>query len=141
MADPTYQEVCRGTTGHAEVCQIEYDPSVVDYADLLRVFFENHDPTQLNRQGNDVGTQYRSVIFYHDEEQKRIAAEFLKKLRKSGHWEEPIVTEIAAFDRFYPAEDYHQNYFNENPNQPYCALVIRPKLEKFTKAFKNRLKA
>lgn len=138
--NPTYRDVCSGTTGHAEVAQITYDPSVVSFTDLLKVFFETHDPTQLNRQGNDVGTQYRSAIFYHDDEQKKISEEFKKQLDASGTWPSPIVTEIVPLKEFYPAEDYHQNYFNDNPNQPYCSFLIKPKLDKFTKTFKEKLK-
>lgn len=138
--NPTYRDVCSGTTGHAEVAQITYDPSVVSFTDLLKVFFETHDPTQLNRQGNDVGTQYRSTIFYHNDEQKKISEEFKKQLDASGTWPAPIVTEIVPLKEFYPAEDYHQNYFNDNPSQPYCSFIIKPKLDKFTKVFKEKLK-
>jgi peptide-methionine (S)-S-oxide reductase len=138
--NPTYRDVCSGTTGHAEVAQITYDPSVVSFTDLLKVFFETHDPTQLNRQGNDVGTQYRSAIFYHNDEQKKLSEEFKKQLDASGTWPSLIVTEIVPLKEFYPAEDYHQNYFNDNPGQPYCSFVIRPKLDKFTKTFKEKLK-
>lgn len=138
--NPTYRDVCSGTTGHAEVAQITYDPSVVSFTDLLKVFFETHDPTQLNRQGNDVGTQYRSAIFYHNDEQKKISEEFKKQLDASGTWPAPIVTEIVPLKEFYPAEDYHQNYFNDNPSQPYCSFIIKPKLDKFTKVFKEKLK-
>ncbi len=138
--NPTYHDVCSGTTGHAEVAQITYDPAVIAFTDLLRVFFETHDPTQLNRQGNDVGTQYRSAIFYHNDEQKKLSEEFKKQLDASGTWPSPIVTEIVPLKEFYPAEDYHQNYFNDNPGQPYCSFVIRPKLDKFTKTFKVKLK-
>lgn len=138
--NPTYKEVCSGTTGHAEVAQISFDPSVVSLAEVLEVFFQTHDPTQLNRQGNDVGTQYRSAIFYHTESQKEEAIRILKALQESGAWEKPIVTEITSLPIFYPAEDYHQNYFNLNSNQPYCQFVIRPKLEKFRKVFKEKAK-
>jgi peptide-methionine (S)-S-oxide reductase len=138
--NPTYRDVCSGTTGHAEVAQITYDPAVVSFTDLLKAFFETHDPTQLNRQGNDVGTQYRSAIFYHDDEQKKLSEEFKKQLDASGTWPAPIVTEIVPLKEFYPAEDYHQNYFNDNPSQPYCSFLIKPKLDKFTKAFKEKLK-
>lgn len=138
--NPTYRDVCSGTTGHAEVAQITYDSSVVSFTDLLKVFFETHDPTQLNRQGNDVGTQYRSAIFYHNDEQKKLSEEFKKQLDASGTWPAPIVTEIVPLKEFYPAEDYHQNYFNDNPSQPYCSFLIKPKLDKFTKAFKEKLK-
>ncbi|MCS7037105.1 MAG: peptide-methionine (S)-S-oxide reductase MsrA [Saprospiraceae bacterium] len=138
VPNPTYREVCTGTTGHAEVVQITYDPSVTSYADLLEVFFTVHDPTTLNRQGNDVGTQYRSVIFYHNDEQKRIAQEAKKAAAQL--WPKPIVTEIAPLDRFYKAEDYHQNYYRNNPSQPYCIYVVGPKVEKFRQKFRDRLK-
>lgn len=138
--NPTYKEVCSGTTGHAEVCQIAFDPQQIGYVDLLQAFFSSHDPTTLNRQGNDEGTQYRSAIFYHNEEQKRLAEKVKKELNDAKAFENPIVTEIAPFKKFYKAEDYHQNYYNENGNQPYCAFVIRPKLEKFKKVFKEKLK-
>lgn len=136
---PTYEQVCSGTTGHAEVVQVWYHPDEISYEDLVKVFFATHDPTTLNRQGNDVGTQYRSVIFYHDDDQKataeRLKAEFAPTL-----WDRPIVTEISAFDAFYPAEDYHQEYFRNNPNQPYCRIVISPKVRKFRKMFADKLK-
>ncbi len=138
VANPTYKEVCTGTTGHAEVVQITYDPSIVSYADLLEVFFTIHDPTTLNRQGNDVGTQYRSAIFYHDPEQKKIA-EAAKKAA-AQLWPKPIVTEIVPLDRFYKAEDYHQNYYRNNPTQPYCIYVVGPKVDKFREKFRNWLK-
>ncbi len=138
--NPTYREVCSGTTGHAEVCQIMYDPQVITFTDLLQAFFSSHDPTTMNRQGNDVGTQYRSAIFYHSEEQKTLAEKAKKELNDAKAFENPIVTEIAPFTKFYKAEDYHQNYYNENGEQPYCAFVIRPKLEKFKKVFKEKLK-
>lgn len=140
IKNPTYKEVCSGSTGHAEVCQITYDPRVVSFAQLLEVFFEVHDPTTLNRQGADVGTQYRSVIYYHTDEQKRLSELAVKAGNESGVWEDPIVTEIAASDTFYVAEDYHQNYFNENGEQPYCRMVVRPKVDKFKKKFENLLK-
>jgi len=136
---PTYEEVCSGTTGHAEACRIVFDPSVVGYKDLLEVFWKTHDPTTPNRQGNDVGTQYRSAIFYHDEEQKKLAEHFKASLEESGAFDGPIVTEIVPAGSFYPAEQYHQNYFNEHGAQPYCLFVIRPKLEKFRKAFAAKL--
>jgi len=138
--NPTYKEVCTGTTGHAEVAQITFDPSVVSLSEVLEVFFQTHDPTTLNRQGNDVGTQYRSGIYYHTEEQKKIALEIIKALNESKAYDRPIVTEVAAVATFYPAEDYHQNYFNDNGDQPYCQYVIRPKLDKFKKVFKDKLK-
>ena len=138
--NPTYEEVCSGTTGHAECLQIVYDPSVITFDELLEVFWESHDPTQLNRQGNDVGTQYRSAIFYHNEEQKEKAEHYKAELDKTGAYAKPIVTEITAFTKFYPAEDYHKDYFKLHGSQPYCYLVIKPKVEKFEKAFKNKLK-
>ncbi len=138
--NPTYKEVCTGTTGHAEVAQITFDPSVVSLSEVLEVFFQTHDPTTLNRQGNDVGTQYRSGIYYHTEEQKKIALEIIKALNESKAYDRPIVTEVAAVATFYPAEDYHQNYFNDNGDQPYCQYIIRPKLDKFKKVFKDKLK-
>ena len=138
--NPTYEEVCSGTTGHAECLQIVFDPSVISFDELLEVFWESHDPTQLNRQGNDVGTQYRSAIFYHNEEQKEKAEHYKAELDKAGAYAKPIVTEITAFTKFYPAEDYHKDYFKLHGSQPYCYLVIKPKVEKFEKAFKNKLK-
>jgi peptide-methionine (S)-S-oxide reductase len=138
--NPTYEEVCTGTTGHAEVTQIAYDPKIITYDELLEVFWKTHDPTTLNRQGNDVGPQYRSVIFYHNEEQKALAEKYKDELNKSGAWDNPIVTEITAYTNFYPAEKYHQNYYENNPNQGYCAFVIAPKLEKFKKVFNDKLK-
>ena len=140
VLNPTYEEVCTGTTGHAEVTQITYDPSVISYDELLEVFWKTHDPTTLNRQGNDVGPQYRSVIFYHDDEQKQLAEKYKAELDKSGAWDNPIVTEISPLTNYFPAEKYHQDYYNNNPNQGYCAFVIAPKLEKFRKVFKDKLK-
>jgi len=140
VENPTYKAVCTGTTGHAEVLQITFDPSVITFKELLEVFWETHDPTTLNRQGNDVGTQYRSVVFYHTEPQQKLAEEYKKRLDESGAFSAPIVTEITAFKKFYKAEDYHQNYFNLNGSQPYCTYVIRPKVEKFKKAFADKLK-
>lgn len=140
VPDPSYEEVCTGTTGHAEVIQVTYDPAKIDYPELLKAFWTSHDPTQLNRQGNDVGTQYRSVIFYHNEEQKKLAEEYKTKLDQSGAYNAPVVTEIAPFKKFYVAEDYHQDYYKQNGNQPYCHFVIAPKLEKFKKVFKDKLK-
>jgi peptide-methionine (S)-S-oxide reductase len=139
-ANPTYEEVCSGTTGHAECLRIVYDPTVITFDQLLHVFWESHDPTTLNRQGNDIGTQYRSAIFYHSEEQKEKAEHYKKELDKNKAYDNPIVTEITPFSVFYPAEDYHQNYYNNHSSQPYCYLVIRPKVEKFEKAFKEQLK-
>jgi peptide-methionine (S)-S-oxide reductase len=137
--NPTYEQVCTGRTGHAEVTQIAYDPDIISYEDLLYVFWRTHDPTTLNRQGADVGTQYRSVIFYHNDEQKALAEKSKAETDASGLWADPIVTEIAPFEKFYPAEDYHQNYYLDNPNQPYCRAVIDPKVRKFRKEFQDRL--
>lgn len=138
--NPSYKEVSSGSTNHAEVVNITYDPSVVSYLELLEVFWRTHDPTTLNRQGADVGTQYRSIILYHDLDQKRESEETLKRLDASGAWSSPIVTKIEKFTRFYPAEDYHQNYFELNPNNSYCSYVISPKVDKFKKVFKDLLK-
>jgi len=140
VPNPSYQLVCTGTTGHAEVVQITYDPQVVSYRELLQVFFTIHDPTTLNRQGNDVGTQYRSAIYYHDEAQKRVAEEVIAEVTAQGLWRNPIVTEIKPLDHFYKAEDYHQNYFKNNPYQPYCQVVIAPKVSKFRKKYVESLK-
>ena len=138
--NPTYQQVCSETTGHAEVVQIKFDPNELSYKELLQVFFTVHDPTQLNRQGNDVGTSYRSAIFYHSDEQKRVAEEVVKEFEAEGIYDKSIVTQIASFDKFYAAEDYHQEYFANNPNQPYCAAVVAPKVAKFRQKFVSRLK-
>jgi peptide-methionine (S)-S-oxide reductase len=140
LANPSYEEVCTGVTGHAECLQIIYDPAVISFDELLEVFWEVHDPTTLNRQGNDVGTQYRSAIFYHNEEQKQKAEHYKTELNKSGAYNKPIVTEITAFSNFYPAENYHQDYFRLHGSQPYCSIVIRPKVDKFEKVFKAKLK-
>jgi peptide-methionine (S)-S-oxide reductase len=140
VANPTYKQVCTGKTGHAEVCQVRYDPSKIGYEELLEVFWKTHDPTTLNRQGNDVGTQYRSVIYYHDVKQKELAERYRGKLEAAKAWDDPIVTEISPFSTFYKAEAYHQDYFRQNPGQGYCAYVIRPKLEKFRQVFPNKLK-
>lgn len=140
VANPTYQQVCTGATGHAECVQVTYDPAVISYLDLLEVFFKTHDPTTLNRQGPDVGTQYRSAIFYHNAEQKAEAEKVKAVLDESGAFKGRIVTEVTAFQEFYPAEDYHQDYFTRNPRQPYCAAVVRPKVEKFEKVFRDKLK-
>ncbi|HEY4936086.1 MAG TPA: peptide-methionine (S)-S-oxide reductase MsrA [Puia sp.] len=140
VKNPSYEDVCSGTTGHAECLQIIYDPKVISFDELLEVFWEAHDPTTLNRQGNDVGTQYRSVIFYHDAEQKKKAEEYKIKLDKSGAYNNPIITEITPFSHFYAAENYHQDYYRLHGSQPYCTFVIRPKVEKFEKVFKNKLK-
>src|SRR5881397_375867 len=136
-ANPSYQDVCSGTTGHAETVQVTFDPSIISYEDILHIFFTTHDPTTLNRQGNDVGTQYRSVIFYHDQIQKKKSEEYKLKLDKSGAFNNPIVTAITPYFHFYAAEDYHQDYYRLHGSQPYCAFVIRPKVEKFEKVFKN----
>jgi len=138
--NPTYEQVCTGATGHAEVCEIIFDPAVISYDELLEVFWQVHDPTTLNRQGNDVGTQYRSVIFALSEEQRSLAERRKKELNDAKVWTDPIVTEIASAAEFYPAEEYHSNYFNEHGEQPYCAFVIAPKVEKFKKVFKDKLK-
>jgi peptide-methionine (S)-S-oxide reductase len=140
VKNPTYKEVCSGLTGHAEVIHVHYDPAIVTYDELLEVFWKTHDPTTLNRQGADEGTQYRSVIFYHNDEQKQLAEKYKQELDKSGAFNAPIVTEITPFDVFYKAEDYHQNYYNLNGNAPYCSFVIQPKVEKFKKVFKDKLK-
>ena len=139
--NPTYREVCGGRSGHAEVAQITYDSSVISFTDLLEVFWQTHDPTTLNRQGADKGTQYRSAIFYHDEEQKRIAEEFKHELDKSGAFQDPIVTEISPLKEFFEAEDYHQNYFNNNGSQPYCSFVVKPKVDKVKRIFKDKLRS
>ena len=138
--NPTYEQVCTGATGHAEVCEIVFDPTVVSYDELLEVFWQVHDPTTLNRQGNDVGTQYRSVIFTHSDEQRELAERRKKELNEAKVWSDPIVTEITTASEFYPAEDYHNNHCNEHGDQPYCAFVVAPKVEKFKKVFKDKLK-
>ena len=138
ISDPTYREVCSGMTGHAEVVQVTFDPAQLSFADVLRVFFTVHDPTTLNRQGNDVGTQYRSVIYYHIEQQRETAEAI--KTEAAEAWDNPVVTEISAAEKFYKAEDYHQNYYRENPNQGYCSFIITPKLKKFREKFADRLK-
>ena len=140
VAHPTYEQVCTGMTGHAECTQITYDPQQVTFEDLLEVFWMTHDPTTLNRQGADSGTQYRSAIFYTDEDQKQVAIAYKAKLEKEKIWSNPIVTEITKFEKFYPAEDYHQKYYESNPNQSYCRIVITPKIEKFKKIFADKLK-
>ena len=137
---PTYQEVCTGTTGHAEVIQIEFDPAEIDFSDILRVFFTVHDPTTLNRQGGDIGTQYRSSVFYHSEAQKQAAEDVIREIDAAAIYPNPIVTEVVPFEKFWPAEDYHQEYFVNNPNQPYCSAVIAPKVAKFRKMYAERLK-
>ena len=140
VANPTYEQVCTGMTGHAEVVQITFDPQVVSFKDLLDVFFTIHDPTTLNRQGNDVGTQYRSAIFYHSPEQKATAEQVIASLNAEHLWNAPIVTEVTPFPQFYRAEDYHQEYFAHNQNQPYCRVVVAPKVAKFRKHYLERLK-
>lgn len=139
--NPTYNEVCSGSTGHAEVIRIKFNPAVITYDELLEVFWKTHNPTTLNRQGADIGTQYRSVIFYHNNDQKRKAEYYKSELDKSGAWDDPIVTEISPLINYYPAEDYHQEYFENNPDKQYCAFVIAPKVEKFEKVFGDKLKS
>ena len=141
VPNPTYRQVCAQTTGHAEVVQVTFDPEVVTFREILEVFFTIHDPTTLNRQGYDVGTQYRSAIFYHTPEQERIAGEVISELDAARVWDDPIVTEVTPFEAFYLAEDYHQNYFRRNEEQPYCQVVISPKVAKFRKQHLARLKA
>jgi len=140
VKNPSYREVSNETTGHAEVVQITFDPAIVSYTEILEVFFVTHDPTTLNRQGNDVGTQYRSAIFYHSEQQKQTALKVVELLTKDKVYNKPIVTEVTKFDAFYVAEDYHINYFARNKNQPYCQYVVAPKVEKFRKVFKEKMK-
>ncbi|HAH57590.1 MAG TPA: peptide-methionine (S)-S-oxide reductase [Bacteroidales bacterium] len=140
-ANPTYDQVSSGASGHAEVTQIVYEPEKISFEDLLEVFWKTHDPTTLNRQGADVGTQYRSIIFYHNAKQKELAEKYKAELDSSGAWDNPIVTEISPYTAFYKAENYHQNYYNNNPNAAYCTFVIGPKLEKFRKVFKDKTKA
>ncbi len=140
VVNPSYRDVCTGRTGHAEVVQVKFDPSVVSYRDLLNVFFAIHDPTTLNRQGADTGTQYRSAIFYHDDEQKATAEQLIKELNDQHIWDQPIVTEVTRFDKFYVAEDYHQEYYANNRFQPYCIAVVAPKVSKFRKHFLDMLK-
>lgn len=139
IKNPTYREVCSGLTDHAEVCQIVYDPKKISFTELLEVFWKTHDPTTLNQQGADKGTQYRSAIFYHSDNQKEIAEKLKAELNKSGAYENPIVTEISPFTAFFKAEDYHQNYYNLNGKEPYCQFVIQPKIEKFEKVFKSKM--
>jgi peptide-methionine (S)-S-oxide reductase len=141
VPNPTYEQVCAKHTGHAEVVQVTFDPDVISFRDILKVFFTIHDPTTSNRQGNDVGTQYRSAIFYHSPEQKVAAEEVIAEITAEGLWPRPIVTEVTAFEAFYPAEDYHQEYFARNPYQGYCQAIIAPKVAKFRKKYVDRLKA
>ena len=138
--NPSYEQVCTGTTGHAEVTQITYDPTEISFQELLEVFWKTHDPTTLNRQGNDVGSQYRSAIYYHNQDQKDLAEQSKEELDQAAIWPDPIVTEISPLGEFYQAEDYHQNYFNLHGNQPYCQFVIKPKVEKFQQVFKDKLR-
>ncbi|HLK97192.1 MAG TPA: peptide-methionine (S)-S-oxide reductase MsrA [Hymenobacter sp.] len=140
IANPTYREVCSGLTGHAEVIQLTYDPAKISFEELLEVFWKTHDPTTLNRQGGDTGTQYRSGVYYHNEEQHRLAAEYKQKLNEAHAFESPIVTEIEPLKSFYPAEDYHQNYYKQNGREPYCQFVVRPKVDKVRAVFGDKLK-
>ena len=140
VPNPTYKQVCTGNTGHAEVVQVTFDPQVISFKEILNVFFVIHDPTTLNRQGNDQGTQYRSAIFYHDEQQKEVAEQVIRDLNAEHLWDQPIVTQVAPLDTFYIAEDYHQEYYANNPYQPYCMMVVAPKVTKFRKHFLDMLK-
>ena len=140
-ANPSYEQVCSGTTGHAEVVQVTFDPQTVSFRELLEVFFTIHDPTTLNRQGADVGTQYRSAIFYHSPEQKETAGQVIREMERERVWDAPIVTEVKPLEKFYPAEEYHQRYFERNPAQPYCRAVVAPKVAKFRKQYLEKLKA
>jgi peptide-methionine (S)-S-oxide reductase len=140
IAGPSYRQVCTGDTGHAEVIQVIFDPDVISFRDVLEVFFATHDPTTLNRQGADVGTQYRSVVFYHNPGQKQTAEQLIADLNRAGVWRRPIVTEVVPFEAFYPAEDYHQGYYRQNPGQPYCQVVITPKLAKLRQQFAEKLR-
>jgi peptide-methionine (S)-S-oxide reductase len=140
VANPTYRQVCTGATGHAEVVQVTFDPQVISYKEILEIFFSTHDPTTLNRQGADVGTQYRSIVLYHSPEQKATAAQVIGEINAAGIWNAPIVTQVEPFTTFYKAEVEHQEYYKDNPNQPYCRVVIAPKVSKFRKQFRNRLK-
>jgi peptide-methionine (S)-S-oxide reductase len=140
VKNPTYKEVCSGLTGHAEVIQVIFDPTIISYSEVLEIFWNTHDPTTLNKQGADEGTQYRSVVYFHNDEQKKIAEDYKTQLNQSAVFKNPVVTEISPFTVFYPAENYHQNYFELNPTQGYCAYVIRPKVEKFRKQFEAKLK-
>jgi peptide-methionine (S)-S-oxide reductase len=140
LPNPSYEQVCRGTTGHAEVVQITFDPKETSFKELLEVFFTIHDPTTLNRQGADTGTQYRSAIFYHSPEQKEVSEQVIRELEAERIWDDPIVTEVTPLDAFYPAEGYHQQYYEQNPNQPYCRAVVAPKVAKFRKLYLSKLK-
>ena len=139
VENPTYRAVCGGQTGHAEVIRVTFDAAIIGYEEILEVFWKTHDPTTLNRQGNDVGTQYRSVVFYHDEAQRKIATDYKQQLTEAQIWPDPIVTEISPLINFYPAEDYHDNYLNLHGHDPYCMVVVRPKVEKFKKQFADKL--
>ncbi len=141
VANPSYEAVCSGTTGHAEAVQLEFDPEVTSYREILEIFFAIHDPTSLNRQGADVGTQYRSVIFFHSPAQKQVAEEVIHELGTDGPWNDPIVTEVVPFEAFYPAEEYHEHYFRRNPEQAYCQAVISPKVAKFRARFRHKLRS
>ncbi len=141
VKNPSYEQVCSGSTGHAEVCQIVFDPDSISFPELLEIFWGSHDPTTLNKQGADIGTQYRSVIFYHSESQKQIAEEYKEKLDRSNVFDKPLLTEITPYTVFYGAEDYHQNYYEDHKNIPYCSVVITPKIAKFQKVFKNKIKS
>ncbi|MEP0174215.1 MAG: peptide-methionine (S)-S-oxide reductase MsrA [Paraglaciecola sp.] len=140
LDNPTYEQVCNGSTGHAEVVQVNFDADLITYRDILEIFFALHNPTQLNRQGNDVGTQYRSAIYYHDESQKIIASNILQEITEEKIWPDPIVTELTEVNNYYQAEDYHQDYFSNNPQNQYCNMVVAPKLAKFKKKFASKLK-
>ena len=140
VKNPSYELICTGTTGHAEVVQVTFDPKIITYEEILKIFFTIHDPTTLNRQGADVGTQYRSVIFYHDETQKETAERVIQEIEREGIWHDPIVTQVLPLDVFYVAEDYHQDYFKNNPGQGYCRVVIAPKVAKFRKTYLEKLK-
>jgi peptide-methionine (S)-S-oxide reductase len=138
--NPSYQEVCGGGTGHAEVINVTFDPELISFKEVLQIFFATHDPTTLNRQGNDIGTQYRSAVFYHSAEQKRIAEEVIGEITEAEIYDDPIVTEVTEFTNYYPAENYHQDYFANNPDQPYCSAIVAPKVAKFRRVFFDRLK-
>ena len=140
IKNPTYKDICTGTSGHAEVAKIVFDPIIISFKEILEVFWKTHDPTTLNKQGNDIGTQYRSVVFYLNENQKKIASYYKDELEKSGAWDQPIVTEISELGDYYKAENYHQNYYQQNQNQSYCKYIIQPKLDKFKKVFQDKLK-
>jgi len=140
LKDPTYEQICTGNSGHAEVVRVEFNPAELSYRELLEIFFSLHNPTQLNRQGNDVGSQYRSEIFYHDDEQKAAAEAIINEIEQEEIWPDPVVTQVTAINNYYDAEDYHQDYFTQNPQNQYCAMVVAPKLAKFKKTFASKLK-